>query len=251
MGNRYVSQQRAQILGRLRHTLADPDLKFPPPVSPALSTEERMPVTQLATGSKAIRFQEELQALHGTCEIADSFVTARMQAIHKVEEWNVLPGDVPAGSDGNTRLMVWPELDDLIPGLTDSLTDRNYDLVVPTDMAEIEARTDLAQIAIGITGADAAFATTGSILLKSGPQHSRVASLLPLRHLVLIPQTLLWDNVEQWLAQEQENGTLQHSLRNSANLTLVSGPSKSADIESRLTWGVHGPMNLHAIVIPT
>ena len=41
-----------------------------------------------------------------------------------------------------------------------------------------------------------------------------------------------------------------HDIRNSANLTLVSGPSKSADIESKLTLGVHGPKELHAVLYP-
>ncbi len=245
-----MNEDRNRILGRLRHALSRPDLKFPPTVAPALTTADRMPVTHLEGSSRELRFQEELQALHGTCEIADSDVTARIQAIRKVEEWCTLSADTPGQSEDAHRLLVWPELDSLLPGLLDGLQGRGYDPVIPADMAGTETRTACARIAIGITGADAAFATTGSILLKSGPQHSRVASLLPLRHLALIPTTVLWDNVEQWLAHEEQQGTLHHVLRNSANLTLVSGPSKSADIESQLTWGVHGPMNLHAILIP-
>jgi len=221
----------------------------PPPAAPALTVADRRPVTRLEGSSRAVRFQEELQALHGTCERADSFVIARMQVMQKMKEWSALPGDGPAKSEDERRLLVWPELDHLIPGLTDSLQGQDYELVIPTDMTPPAVRADYARIAIGITGAAAAFATTGSILLKAGPRHSRVASLLPLRHLVLIPESILWDNVEQWLAQEQQDGALPHTVRNSANLTLVSGPSKSADIESRLTWGVHGPMNLHAIII--
>ena len=244
-----MSEARTRILGRLRHSLANPDLKFPPPAPPAVADADRIPVTDLEDSDRVMRFQAELETLHGTSESADSFVMARMQALRKVEEWSALPGDGPDKPEGESRLLVWPELDNLLPGLTDSLQSRGYELVVPTDMSPQEVRADFARIAIGITGAAAAFATTGSLLLKSGPQHSRVASLLPLRHLVLVPEAILWDNIEQWLAQEQQNGTLHHSVRNSANLTLVSGPSKSADIESRLTWGVHGPMNLHAIII--
>jgi hypothetical protein len=72
--------------------------------------------------------------------------------------------------------------------------------------------------------------------------------LLPFRHVALIPFSRIYRNFEEWLAEQRELGTLVDTFRNRANLTLISGPSKSADIEMNMTLGVHGPKFVHAIL---
>jgi hypothetical protein len=91
-------------------------------------------------------------------------------------------------------------------------------------------------------------AATGSLLMMAGPGTNRSASLLPFRHIALVPFSRLYRNFEEWLAERREAGTLIDTVRSRANLTLISGPSKSADIEMNLTLGVHGPKFLHAIL---
>jgi hypothetical protein len=86
------------------------------------------------------------------------------------------------------------------------------------------------------------------MLMLAGPGTSRSASLLPFRHIALIPFSSLYRNFEEWLAERREAGTLIDTIRNRSNLTMISGPSKSADIEMNLTLGVHGPKFVHAIL---
>lgn len=247
-----MSAAKANILGRLRHALADPDLPFPPenPAPPVY--EDRLRITALAADGEDAphRFKKELEALHGTCDLAASAIAARIHAVNQVLAWETEIVDARADAREAKRLLVWPGLDDVIPGLADNLESRGFQLHVPTEFAQAEVRADLQRIQIGITAVDAAFATTGSVLLRSGPERSRIASLLPLHHLALVPVARLWVNAEAWLEHERRQGALEQAMRRSANLTLVSGPSKSADIESRLTWGVHGPRHVHAVVIP-
>ncbi len=79
------------------------------------------------------------------------------------------------------------------------------------------------------------------MIVPSGPTTSRVASLLPFRHMALIPFERLYPTMESWLREQREANTLADFLREHANVAMISGPSKSADIEMNLTLGVHGP----------
>ncbi len=53
---------------------------------------------------------------------------------------------------------------------------------------------------MGLTGADAAFAATGTLLLNSGPGRPLLVSQLPRRHIVLLPASRLYPSLERWLA---------------------------------------------------
>ncbi len=247
-----MSDARTRILGQLRHALSNPQLRYPPPVTPPLPLAGRTPLTERSRDHErhADRFKAELEELHGTCAVAANPVEARMLAVQQVLAWAEEDQRLPGQDTDVVRLLAWPGLDAVIPGLADALAARGFRLCHPKDMSQQAVRAEMAEIRIGITAAYAAYAATGSLLLRTGPAHSRVASLLPFYHLAVIPETVLWLNFEDWLAYEQAHGTLAQTMRGCANLSLVSGPSKSADIESRLTLGVHGPRHLHAVIIP-
>ncbi len=247
-----VSDARTQILGHLRHALSNPQLRYPPSTAPPLPFAGRTPVTTPSQENQgnADRFKAELEVLHGTCDVAANLVEARMLAVQKILAWSDADRDLPGRDTDAVRLLAWPDVDAVIPGLADALTTRGFVLRHPTDMSQREDRAETAEIRIGLTSAYAAFAATGSLLLRSGPEHSRVASLLPFHHLAVISEAVLWFNFESWLAYAQAHGTLAQTMRGCANLSLVSGPSKSADIESKLTLGVHGPRHLHVVIAP-
>ncbi len=92
----------------------------------------------------------------------------------------------------------------------------------------------------GLSSADAALAETGSVILSSGPAQSRMATLLPPIHIVLLPTSRLTSDIFTWTQARQE--TIP------ANITLISGPSKTADIEQTMAVGVHGPKRFVVIV---
>ncbi|MEZ4612716.1 MAG: LUD domain-containing protein [Caldilineaceae bacterium] len=100
-----------------------------------------------------------------------------------------------------------------------------------------EERERAGHIRYGVTGVTAAFASTGSMMMAAGPGANRSASLLPIRHIALHPhQPYFYPTMEVRLA-ESRDGRLVDTLRQSANWSMITGPSKSADIGGELTLG--------------
>ncbi len=111
-----------------------------------------------------------------------------------------------------------------------------------------QLRAALAEADLGITGAHYAIAETGSLLLISGEGRSRLVSLLPRAHVALIrPEHLVpaMRDVGPILALEHRDGSAAHA----SCLNFITGPSRSADIEFVLARGVHGPGEVHVILI--
>lgn len=105
---------------------------------------------------------------------------------------------------------------------------------------EADLRAICASADVGLSSADAALAETGSLLVLSGPGKSRLATLLPPVHLALVPVERLVTDLVTWTAQRPDVVP--------ANLTFISGPSKTADIEQTLAIGVHGPKRFIVIL---
>ena len=99
-------------------------------------------------------------------------------------------------------------------------------------------------VRLGVTGAAAALAETGTVVLTSGPGRPRMASLIPLAHIALLERHRISPSLSHWVADNQD------AARDAANLILVSGPSRTADIEQTLNLGVHGPKHLHVVCLP-
>ncbi|HXF59973.1 MAG TPA: lactate utilization protein, partial [Caldilineaceae bacterium] len=249
-----MSGARDEILGKLRATLARYDLRFPPPAPEPLTAETRMTVTQAEGGYEelALRFGAELEALHGTYEIAETATEARLALINRLINWMEQEQKERKGAVMITgqeqSVLAWTPAHLPIDGIEAALADLGLKLVAPGDLRSSEQREKVRHIRYGITGVEAAFASTGSMLVFSGKGTSRSASLLPYRHLALIPFSRLYRTMEEWLAEQREAGKLVDLLRSRANLTMITGPSKSADIEMNLTLGVHGPKYVHAIL---
>jgi L-lactate utilization protein LutC len=97
---------------------------------------------------------------------------------------------------------------------------------------------------LGITSADWAVAETGTLALCSNPGQGRVVSLLPKTYLAIIEPSQIVPDLFDLFARLEEQ---KHNLP--SNVTLVTGPSKTGDIELKLTTGVHGPGDVHVLVI--
>ena len=97
---------------------------------------------------------------------------------------------------------------------------------------------------IGITSATYAIAESGSLAMASGPGTERAASLFPPVHIAIVERSqILPDLFDLFAKLDAAGGTNMPT-----NLTLITGPSKTGDIEMTLTTGVHGPGKWHVVV---
>jgi len=95
----------------------------------------------------------------------------------------------------------------------------------------------------GFTSTVAGIAETGGLLLMPGPEEPRLLSLVPPVHLALLRASTIQDSF--WSAVK----ALGWGRNLPANALLISGPSKTADIEQTLAYGVHGPKRLIVILV--
>jgi L-lactate dehydrogenase complex protein LldF len=93
----------------------------------------------------------------------------------------------------------------------------------------------------GLTGALAGVAATGSLLLSSGTGKPSGASLLPGIHIAILKATSITPELKQAFSHIKDNPP--------ANYVVITGPSRTADIEMALTIGVHGPGEIYVICI--
>jgi L-lactate dehydrogenase complex protein LldG len=145
-------------------------------------------------------------------------------------------------------VLIWSPEALPIDGLTPALADLEFRVIEPVNLHDADERARIRHARAGITGVDGAFAATGTVVLGAGPHKSRAASLTPFRHLLLVPISRIYPTAEDWMAKMRQDGTLTDFLRESRNVSFVSGPSKSADLEGILTMGVHGPKIVHAVI---
>lgn len=98
----------------------------------------------------------------------------------------------------------------------------------------------------GITGVDFALADTGTLVLLSSHEKSRAASLLPPVHVALLPENRILPDLPALMNQLPQDPAA--ALDRESAVTLITGTSKTADIELTLVRGVHGPGEVHVIV---
>jgi L-lactate dehydrogenase complex protein LldG len=99
----------------------------------------------------------------------------------------------------------------------------------------------------GITGVSAALATTGSLVIPSGAGQPRAASLLPPVHIAVVRATQIVTDLEAYFGGLKAVGLEQ--FRASANVVVVTGSSRTADIGQELILGAHGPIAVHVVLI--
>lgn len=180
-----------------------------------------------------------------------SLFTSRLQSVDGVVHGplpTVAVSDLVAaifGSAGATGYLAWDEVG--VPGIHGFLAAAGIarqDAWVPE--AETARQSHLEGylgLRAGLTGADAGLAESGSIVLRSGPGRPRMAALAPFVHVAILPVSRMVRTLVHYTADHPA------ALEGVSNLAIVTGPSRTADIEQQLNLGVHGPKHVHVILL--
>lgn len=216
---------RKAFLDRVRQATATADL-------PSLAEPPGALVGDLSTGDILGRFVERATEVNAdvrpvTADGALDQVVAIMEQ-YKADEY-----------------LGWPDSQMPIPGIGAGLIARGFSprpYEVPSEN-RLQHQSAYYDLLVGITGADGGLAESGSIVLTHGPNRSRMASLIPDAHIALLPASAIVESLSHWAASSPD------SVTRSVNLVVITGPSRTGDIEMHLTQGVHGPRHVHILVL--
>ncbi len=101
---------------------------------------------------------------------------------------------------------------------------------------------------VGITGVDFALAETGSLVVTSWTEGAQLASLAPPVHVALYRRSQLVASLDEVLERLPMARTGEQPVPG-RSVVFITGTSRTADIEQILIRGVHGPGELHAILV--
>jgi L-lactate dehydrogenase complex protein LldF len=180
-----------------------------------ISSGQGSPNSTVPTEDLIQRFASELEELQGSFILCnENDVAGQVSSILKERHIE--------------RLQVWDERE-FQAGLLDGLRSEGI-LIQSAPHPDIRA---------GLTGVDAAVAESGTLLLASGAGRPQTSSLLPEVHIAILRKGDIYENLPQVLALRETS--------DASYVSMISGPSRTADIEMTLTIGVHGPGEVHVI----
>jgi L-lactate dehydrogenase complex protein LldG len=110
----------------------------------------------------------------------------------------------------------------------------------PVERWKQELFTD---IEVGVTGTRGAIAATGSLILWPDASEPRLMSLVPPVHIALVEADSIYPDLSTAMAKQEWSSGMP------TNALLISGPSKTADIEQTLAYGIHGPQQLIVLIL--
>ncbi|MFN7918641.1 MAG: lactate utilization protein [Bryobacteraceae bacterium] len=208
---------REQMLGQIRSALGRTAGQAPPPVPAPLI---RVPEVPLA--AKVEKFCKALEALNGKAYVANSREDARAYAERLLAGRHAVASNAPFLAECGITA---------IPGVSSGLSDR------------LALRQLCAELPLGISSADYALAETGSLVMISSHEEARLVSLLPPCHLAVVPKERLLSGLDELLT------ILPKPAERSSSMVFITGPSRTADIEQFLVRGVHGPGEIHVVLV--
>ena len=215
-----MSNARANILARLRAVA---------PQEPAATPEpDFYPAAKLGHADRIAQIKRLMEHMHAEVIVTDpqNWIATLKDVLRQRRLNGLLYG--PAGPLGAALEANW---DSELPSL-----------VGYTQEVE-QCKERLFAIDAGITSTRGAIADVGALILWPDSNEPRLLSLAPAVHIAVLAAASIHDSLADAMARERWQDGMP------TNALLISGPSKTADIELVLTFGVHGPKELIVLVL--
>ena len=208
---------RDNILHKVRTALGrsvgQPTPQLPPP---------RIVVPTISIDAKIASFCQRLDALAGKTHVASSAADACDYVRRIVDGREAVASNALLLHEcGVTAL----------PSVRSGITDRE------------ELRALCATAAVGITSADYCLADTGTLVMISSREEARLISLLPPIHVAVVSRDRMLSGLDELLS------AVPLPADQSSSMVLITGPSRTADIEQILVRGVHGPGEIQVVIV--
>jgi L-lactate utilization protein LutC len=187
-------------------------------------------------------FIESAQRVDAVCHLFTFSKSELIEHIQKlIAHHDIKSGIVfmPELLNLNSKKTVWKTVFQQMP----ELEPLDYELSGINDQKFIQQK--LRDVDLAITGCNYLLADTGAALILSGTVSGRLGSLLPPHHLVIANVSQIYHCFSKLL----ENNEHRDSIEQAGTSILISGPSRTADIEKTLVKGVHGPVSLTYFII--
>ncbi len=208
---------REEILAKVRSAIGrERGRPAPEPPEPLLE------VPEMLLQQRVEQFSAALEKLSGKAHVAETAEAARALVEELISQRSAIASNSPLLREYGIASL---------PGVFTGYTDA-------AELKEACASAD-----VGITGADYALADTGSLVTLSAPGEARIISLLPPVHVALVPRDRLLTGLDELFT------VLPDPAEQTSSMVIITGPSRTADIEQILVKGVHGPRMLHAILV--
>ena len=170
-------------------------------------------------------FREQAEAVAATVvEVATAEDVP--QAVTNFLRENNLPASIKHGSDPALTSLPWQKTPTL---------ERTSGPAVGDDQ-------------VSLSHAAAGVAETGTLILTSGPDNPTTLNFLPETHIVMLERgSVVGAYEDAWDLIREKHGT--GKLPRTVN--MISGPSRTADVEQTIQLGAHGPRRLHIVIVGT
>ncbi len=205
------------VLHRVRTALGRSVDQEAPPAPPV-----RIHIPEMGMEERIARLRANVEALAGKVCVAPSAEEARAYVAGVIGGRTAVASNAPLLAECGIAAL---------EGVRAGVTDR------------AELRELCANRAVGITGADYALADTGSLVLISSPREARLISLLPPVHVAVVARGRILTGLDELFTLVAQPAEVTSSM------VLITGPSRTADIEQFLVRGVHGPGEVHVVVV--
>ncbi|MGB5748730.1 MAG: lactate utilization protein [Desulfobacterales bacterium] len=218
-------QSRQQILARLAAGSRQVSVPTPQPDPIPVKTYNRTEkIEKLKTLMEAMRTEVHVtDAQNWIHKLKDILKNRELKSL-------VYP---PQTTLGNTLESHWESAEGDLPQL------------IPYEKEIEDFKDRLFTIDAGITSTAGAIADPGALILWPSEKEPRLMSLVPSIHIAILEADKIFSSFLEAMQKEK------WSTKMPTNVVLISGPSKTADIEMTLAFGVHGPRELIVLILET